>query len=91
MGTTETTSEAVSAWVDANWDLDMTLADWWQRLADAGYAFPHWPTGFGGCDLPAAEAAAIQQVLGANSVIGPPTGNAPNMGVPTILTHGTEE
>ena len=33
----------------------------------------------------------IQQVLGSKGVIGPPTGNAPNMGVPTLLTHGTDE
>jgi alkylation response protein AidB-like acyl-CoA dehydrogenase len=30
-------------------------------------------------------------VLGARGVIGPPTGNAPNMGAPTLLVHGTAE
>jgi alkylation response protein AidB-like acyl-CoA dehydrogenase len=91
MATTSATSEAVRGWVEANWHLDMTLADWWQRLADAGFAFPHWPAGLGGGNMRATEAALIQQALGTHGVIGPPTGNAPNMGVPTILTHGTEE
>ena len=85
------TPESVSAWVEANWHLDLTLAEWWQRLADAGYAFPHWPSGFGGRGLRAAEAAAIQTVLGRHGVIGPPTGNAPTMGVPTLLAHGTKD
>jgi alkylation response protein AidB-like acyl-CoA dehydrogenase len=84
-------SQPVSEWVETNWRLDLTLAEWWQRLADAGYAFPHWPEGLGGRGLRAAEAAEIQAILGRRGVIGPPTGNAPNMGVPTILTHGTEE
>jgi alkylation response protein AidB-like acyl-CoA dehydrogenase len=84
-------SESVSAWVEANWHLDLTLAEWWQRLADAGYAFPHWPAGFGGRGLRAAESAEIQTALGRHGVIGPPTGNAPNMGVPTLLAHGTDE
>jgi len=91
MATTGVTSDAVGAWIEANWNLDITLADWWQRLADAGYAFPHWPTGFGGSDMRAADASAIQQLLGTHGVIGPPTGNAPNMGVPTVLTHGTDD
>ena len=84
-------SESVSAWVEANWHLDLTLAEWWQRLADAGYAFPHWPAAFGGRELRAAESAEIQTALGRHGVIGPPTGNAPNMGVPTLLAHGTDE
>ena len=91
MATTGVTSDAVGAWIEANWHLDITLADWWQRLADAGYAFPHWPTGFGGSDMRASDASAIQQLLGTHGVIGPPTGNAPNMGVPTVLTHGTDD
>jgi alkylation response protein AidB-like acyl-CoA dehydrogenase len=83
--------EDATAWVEATWRLDMKLSEWWQALAEAGFAFPHWPSGFGGRDLTPAEGAAIQQVLGAHGVIGPPTGNAINMGVPTLLVHGTPE
>ena len=84
-------SESVSEWVEDNWNRDLTLAEWWQRLADAGYAFPHWPVGFGGLDLKPYESMSIQTTLGQHGVIGPPTGNAPNMGVPTVLTHGTDD
>ena len=84
-------ADDVAEWVDANWSDEMPLADWWQRLADAGYAFPAWPTGFGGRGVGQSDARVIQQVLGSKGVIGPPTGNAPNMGVPTLLTHGSDE
>jgi alkylation response protein AidB-like acyl-CoA dehydrogenase len=83
--------DSIDEWIDANWSLDLTLAEWWQRLADAGYAFPHWPTGFGGRGLSAGASFEIQNTLGRHGVIGPPTGNAPNMGVPTLLAHGTVE
>jgi alkylation response protein AidB-like acyl-CoA dehydrogenase len=83
-------AESVSDWVDANWHEDMSLGEWWQRLADAGYAFPMWSSDFGGRDLGRGDATEISRVLGTKGVIGPPTGNAPNMGVPTLLKHGTE-
>ena len=28
--------EELDAWIDANWDPELTVAEWWQRLADAG-------------------------------------------------------
>ncbi len=39
---------AVKEWLEANWSLDLTLAEWWDRLFDAGLAFPSWPQGLGG-------------------------------------------
>ncbi len=83
--------DEVDAWVEDNWDRDMPLTEWWQRLSDSGLAFPHWPEGYGGRSLKPAAAAAVLSVLGAKGVIGPPTGNAPNMGAPTVLAHGTPE
>src|SRR6266508_3992988 len=85
------TADDVVAWVDATWRDAMTLGAWWQELADAGYAVPTWPPQFGGRAVGQSDARAIQQALGAKGVIGPPTGNAPNMGVPTLLVHGTDE
>ncbi len=31
-------------WFEANWDPDLDLATWWERLADSGYAPRTWPT-----------------------------------------------
>jgi len=35
------------AWVQANWDPSLRLAEWWRRLADAGYAAPELPIAAG--------------------------------------------
>lgn len=76
-------------WVSRHWHLDMTLREWWQLLGSCGLAFPSWPDGLGGRGLDRADAAAVARVLAARGVIGAPTGLAVDMGVPTVLAHGT--
>jgi alkylation response protein AidB-like acyl-CoA dehydrogenase len=81
----------VKAWVDANWDTEITVREWWQRLADAGYAYPSWPEGLGGSGASRRDAATIAGVLAQNRVIGPPVGAmAAGLAAPTILQHATE-
>ncbi|MCI3949577.1 MAG: hypothetical protein K0R11_1511 [Acidimicrobiales bacterium] len=35
-GADEVASE-VRAWLASNWDPELTLAEWWERLADSGW------------------------------------------------------
>jgi alkylation response protein AidB-like acyl-CoA dehydrogenase len=78
-------------WLDANWDPELPLTAWWRRLFDAGYAFPAWPSGLGGWGASAAEARDVSAALATAGVIGPPSGNGPNMGGPTLIKHATPE
>lgn len=92
MSATESTtlSEAVDEWLAANWDLTLSVREWWCRLADAGYAYPTWPAGVGGLGLPAKQARSVTVVLARHGVVAPPTGHlAANLAAPTILEHGT--
>ncbi len=80
----------VQAWVDANWDTALTVRQWWLRLADAGYAYPSWPSGLGGSGASRRAAATIAEVLARNQVIGPPVGAlAATLAAPTLLEHAT--
>lgn len=79
----------VAGWIEENWSLDLTLAEWWRRLFDAGYAYPTWPVGFGGTGATAAESRAVGAALADAGVIAAPEGPGPNMGGPTVLEHGT--
>jgi alkylation response protein AidB-like acyl-CoA dehydrogenase len=81
----------IHAWLEANWELDLTLELWWDRLFDAGYAFPSWPEGLGGFGANPGEARRVSAALAAAGVVGPPSGNGPNMGGPTLVKHGTGE
>src|SRR5205814_2522334 len=37
----------VEDWLDASWDPDLTLAEWWARLGASGWAVPSWPPPYG--------------------------------------------
>ena len=37
----------VDAWLDANWNPDLPVRDWWARLAGAGLASPMLPPPYG--------------------------------------------
>jgi alkylation response protein AidB-like acyl-CoA dehydrogenase len=84
------TTDLVSAW-----DESLTLRQWWQIMADAGLAFPGWPTQCGGRGLSIEDATALTRqvgkALGAHNLIGPPTGLGTLMGGPVVAQYGTEE
>ena len=86
-----TSHEDVRTWLAQHWKLEKSLGEWWGELADAGFAFPGWPRGFGGQGASPSEARVVISVLAEARVIGPPSGNATSMGSPTILDHGTKE
>ena len=41
--TDEMVRDEVQAWLADNWDPDLTVAEWWERLMRSGYAAPTWP------------------------------------------------
>ena len=34
----DVTDEGLDAWLDENWDPDLTVSEWWQRLGTSGWA-----------------------------------------------------
>jgi alkylation response protein AidB-like acyl-CoA dehydrogenase len=81
----------VNKWVEHNWDTSITLAEWWQRLADAGYSQPTWPTGLGGYGTDGRTAREITEAFARHGLIAPPAGMGPSMGGPTMLEHGSPD
>jgi alkylation response protein AidB-like acyl-CoA dehydrogenase len=82
-------ADEVAAWVEANWQLDLTVRAWWQRLVDAGYAHPTWPAHVGGSGWSFGDARIIGATLAAHHVVGPAVGHvAATLAAPTILEHG---
>ena len=69
----------------------MPLGDWWQLLADSGWAFPSWPEGFGGRDLSSAATKAALQARREAGAFGPPNGVSTFLAAPTIMHYGTED
>jgi len=81
----------VRRWLSDAWDPELTVRAWWARLADSGYAFPHWPSDWFGQSMNMLETAVVREELAAARVLGPPTAVGTSMGAPVLLAHGTDE
>ncbi len=79
------------AWFRANWDPELTVRDWWERLASSGWGFPTWPREWYGRGLPGHLARRVLDARRAVGALGPPAGIAQNLAGPTIIAHGTQE
>ena len=82
--------DEVRTWMEATWSPDLTLREWWGRLASAGYSYPQFPKGYGGLGLDAADVRVVAEELTRVGAISPPFGLGQIMGAPVVLDHGTE-
>ena len=81
----------IREWLGEQWSPDLTLREWWGRLAGAGFAYPHFPKGYGGLGLSAADSRIVQEELTAAGAVSAPFGLGQIMGAPVVLDHGTDE
>ena len=79
------------AWFTHSWDPDLTLGDWWERLAESGWGFPTWSPDWYGRGLSSQLAAVVAEERKAAGAYGPPSGIGVMMAGPTIVAHGTDE
>lgn len=79
------------AFVDEAWDPDLSVAQWWKRLAEGRWAVPTWPEEWWGRALPQNMAAVVRDELTDAGALGPPAGLGFLLAGPTILAHGTDE
>jgi len=89
--TPTTVREEAEAWLRENWDPEMPLGQWWERLADSGWGFPAWPERWFGRGLSSDEAKQVDAARAAVGAVGPPSGIGVMMAGPTIVDHGTDE
>ena len=87
----EETRAEVRAWLEANWDPDLSLSAWRNRLADSGWGCPTWPAEWHGRDLPPALAEVVQQEFDRVGAVGTPAGSGIGLAAPTILEHGSDD
>jgi len=87
---TDTLAE-LDAWLDANWDADLTVAQWWQLLGSAGWAAPTLPVNAYGKGLSRSEAIAVGQRIVKRGAVAAPGGLGMMLAAPSIAVHGTPE
>lgn len=82
---------AARSWFEESWDPELTLGDWWERLAESGWGLPGWPVDWFGKGLSSAQARLVGRARGEVGAVGPPSGIGVMMAGPTIVDHGTED
>jgi alkylation response protein AidB-like acyl-CoA dehydrogenase len=90
MTTIEKARADAEQWLADNWDPALTVAEWWQRLADAGLSSPTLAEPWGrGWSPP--QAVAFGATMAERGALGGPGGIGMMLAAPTILSHGSPE
>ena len=90
----ETTTDPVTEvkeWLSANWDPDLSVSEWWERLGTSGWAAPSLPLDCYGKGLTRAEVVLVQNALAEFGALAAPGGLGLLLAAPTIAVHGTPE
>jgi alkylation response protein AidB-like acyl-CoA dehydrogenase len=83
--------EDVQKFLDSEWDPDLTVGEWWEKLGTEGWAAPAWPSAWFGRDLSREEAGRVAQTITKHGALGAPGGLGLLLAGPTIATHGSDE
>ena len=76
-------------WLEASWDPELTLAEWWDRLGRSGWAAPMLPSDRFGRALGRRDALRCARLLAEFGAVGAPVGLGVALAAPTIAVHGT--
>jgi alkylation response protein AidB-like acyl-CoA dehydrogenase len=79
------------SWLTKNWDPDLTVGQWWERLGLQGWSAPGLPTNAYGKGMARADAVLVAQEIAKFGALGAPAGLGLLLAAPTIATHGTQE
>jgi alkylation response protein AidB-like acyl-CoA dehydrogenase len=91
---TDTTTDFLTelqGWLESNWDPELSVAEWWERLGLAGWAAPSLPQNAYGRALSRSDAVKVQETIAGFGALGAPGGLGLLLAAPTIATHGTQE
>jgi alkylation response protein AidB-like acyl-CoA dehydrogenase len=83
--------DELRAWLEENWDPDLSVGEWWERLGLAGWSAPGLPANAYGRGLSRTDAVRVQNEIALFGALGPPAGLGLLLAAPTIATHGTQE
>lgn len=81
----------LTEWLEKNWDPDLTVAEWWERLGLAGWSAPGLPANAYGRGLSRNDTVRVQETIAEFGALGAPGGLGLMLAAPTIATHGTQE
>ena len=88
--TEHTVRAEVSEWLKANWDPNLGLIEWRNKLADSGWGAPHWPKKWYGRELPVGLVPIVEDAFEQAGAVGVAKMGIRTLAAATILTHGSD-
>lgn len=83
--------DELNDWLEDNWDPEISLGDWWERLGMAGWSNPLLPAESYGRGVSRGDSLRVQRAIASYGAVGAPQGLGLMLAAPTIATHGTPE
>jgi alkylation response protein AidB-like acyl-CoA dehydrogenase len=80
----------VRTWLAANWDPEMSLVAWRNKLVDSGWGMPHWPEAWHGRGLPLGLVRAVEEEFASIGAVGVAKSGVRLLAAATLLEHGTD-
>ena len=81
----------VNVWLKENWDPEITVEEWWERLGLSGWAAPGLPVNAYGKGLNRNDSVAVQNAIVEFGALSAPGGLGLMLAAPTIAAHGSQE
>jgi alkylation response protein AidB-like acyl-CoA dehydrogenase len=88
--TAQATRTEVSTWLQENWNPNLGLVEWRNKLADSGWGAPHWPKAWYGRDLPIGLVPIVDEEFDRIGAVGVAKMGIRTLAAATILAHGTD-
>src|SRR6476661_3846292 len=89
--TTEVSVRAeVRAWLEANFNPDLSLVEWRNRLIDSGWGVPSWPKDWFGRELPVALEMVVEEEMQRIGAVGVAKTGIRRLVAATLLVHGSD-
>jgi alkylation response protein AidB-like acyl-CoA dehydrogenase len=89
---TEATVRAeVRAWLEANWNPDLGLVEWRNKLIDSGWGVPSWPKAWFGRELPMALEMVVEEEMQRVKAVGVAKTGIRRLAAATLLAHGNDD
>jgi alkylation response protein AidB-like acyl-CoA dehydrogenase len=88
--TPEAVRSELRSWLTGQWDPDLPLLEWRQRLVSARWAVPSWPVRWHGRGWPAWTEDIVSEEFTTQQIVGLPVGPGTGFVAPTLLAHGPD-
>ena len=80
----------VREWLAANWDPELSLVEWRNKLADSGWGMPQWPSQWYGRGLPVGLARVVEEEFANVGAVSVAKSGVRLLAAATLLEHVTE-